>query len=534
MRNLQLAACLVVGCGVCAPAGAQIFQRAHGNQPSETALDIIDLRFCEYQTIGFRTTPAAGINAIHGVRYDSNGNVIWSNLYATTQGATVGYTVDEGRTGDLFFGCEAAFGGATNGKLIMRVNPAGAPTWSVLANGSPFAGSITAATPSLGVSTRELVTAKIASVNRQLNLGGVSRAGILTLLDTTGTLIFTRAFIPPGFTPAELDFAEVRGAATSGSAAGSMLVVGNIFDTTQQRYGVFAMRTDPTGFIVWQREYLHPNSALSITADGFSLADNGDILFSGRRGVGFPNQVSPTDLIVGRIDALTGAFRWAREVPNFLNGYQAVETTRNDSFLVAGTVRTGGTAVIQWASLIEFDQSGLLRQQMLYGPNAVGFTTQGQDVTRWDPWGGYALAGVTNDFGSGLLDIYFVKTYTNLVSGCRELPFVPPVTPITLIEKDPGVQPLLQDNWSFVTTPVTPYAIGTKTACFTPRCIGDLNGDGFVDDADFVLFADAYNALICPTDPRFECCPADFNGDGFVDDADFVLFSNAYNALLCP
>lgn len=29
-------------------------------------------------------------------------------------------------------------------------------------------------------------------------------------------------------------------------------------------------------------------------------------------------------------------------------------------------------------------------------------------------------------------------------------------------------------------------------------------------------------------------CAADLNGDGFVDDADFVLFANAYNALLCP
>jgi hypothetical protein len=29
-------------------------------------------------------------------------------------------------------------------------------------------------------------------------------------------------------------------------------------------------------------------------------------------------------------------------------------------------------------------------------------------------------------------------------------------------------------------------------------CPSDLNNDGFVDDADFVLFADAYNNLICP------------------------------------
>jgi hypothetical protein len=28
-------------------------------------------------------------------------------------------------------------------------------------------------------------------------------------------------------------------------------------------------------------------------------------------------------------------------------------------------------------------------------------------------------------------------------------------------------------------------------------------------------------------------CPADLNFDGFVDDADFVIFSAAYNILIC-
>ncbi|MBX3379948.1 MAG: hypothetical protein KF805_07620 [Phycisphaeraceae bacterium] len=65
-------------------------------------------------------------------------------------------------------------------------------------------------------------------------------------------------------------------------------------------------------------------------------------------------------------------------------------------------------------------------------------------------------------------------------------------------------------------------------------CPGDLNGDGLVEDADFVLFAAAYNILDC-ADPSMPAgCPADLNGDGFVDDADFVLFVAAYNELICP
>ena len=72
-------------------------------------------------------------------------------------------------------------------------------------------------------------------------------------------------------------------------------------------------------------------------------------------------------------------------------------------------------------------------------------------------------------------------------------------------------------------------------------CACDLNGDTFVDDADFVLFAAAYNDLICPPPPRpagftdrHAGCPADFDGNSVVDDADFVVFAAAYNELICP
>lgn len=57
-------------------------------------------------------------------------------------------------------------------------------------------------------------------------------------------------------------------------------------------------------------------------------------------------------------------------------------------------------------------------------------------------------------------------------------------------------------------------------------CPCDLNIDTMVDDADFVLFAGAYDQLVTMA--------ADFNGDGQTDDADFVIFATAYNDLLCP
>lgn len=65
-------------------------------------------------------------------------------------------------------------------------------------------------------------------------------------------------------------------------------------------------------------------------------------------------------------------------------------------------------------------------------------------------------------------------------------------------------------------------------------CIADLNCDGSVDDADFVIFAAAYNILLCDDPAMPQGCHADLDRNSLVDDGDFVDFAAAYNDLLCP
>jgi len=65
------------------------------------------------------------------------------------------------------------------------------------------------------------------------------------------------------------------------------------------------------------------------------------------------------------------------------------------------------------------------------------------------------------------------------------------------------------------------------------NCPGDLNHDTVVDDADFIVFIQAYNLLDCADPTMPSGCPADLNHDSIVDDADFVVFVVAYNKLIC-
>ena len=99
-----------------------------------------------------------------------------------------------------------------------------------------------------------------------------------------------------------------------------------------------------------------------------------------------------------------------------------------------------------------------------------------------------------------------------------------------------GVQSMYHDNGNTVSDLVpgdsrqsiilTKDGKGLIGVYVSNSCVGDINTDGVVDDTDFVLFAEFYNALI---DPR-----GDLTGDGNTDDSDFVAFAEAYNALLCP
>lgn len=66
---------------------------------------------------------------------------------------------------------------------------------------------------------------------------------------------------------------------------------------------------------------------------------------------------------------------------------------------------------------------------------------------------------------------------------------------------------------------------------FHYTCRADFDDNGFVDDADFVIFAEDYAEFTCPTPTG---CRTDFNADDIIEDIDFVFFTQAYEAFVCP
>ncbi len=91
---------------------------------------------------------------------------------------------------------------------------------------------------------------------------------------------------------------------------------------------------------------------------------------------------------------------------------------------------------------------------------------------------------------------------------------------------DQNTSPMPGEDWNPRSDGGRIIANAVDYTIFNEPCPGDFNGDGQVDDTDFVLFAGYYNELL---DPR-----GDLSGDNQSDDTDFVTFATSYNALLCP
>lgn len=164
------------------------------------------------------------------------------------------------------------------------------------------------------------------------------------------------------------------------------------------------------------------------------------------------------------------------------------------------------------------------------GSPVAGFTISGSCAIGGD-W--YTGAG----FGPIYKNTYFAGDFTgrrifNMVLNQNDellevRAFVSTSQPPVFIAANPYDGGLYYIGYAY-NTPTTTLRRISKVPC---PC--DLNGDGKVDDGDFVEFVGAYNILDCADPSMAAGCPADFNGDSLVDDADFAVFVNAYNQLIC-
>ncbi len=530
-QSIGWAAALLLGTAG-SPAIGQTLQAVYSGN-TLLGHDIANSRECGFVATGNAQPPFAQNFHAYVMRLTPEGKVAWSNLYFNDDALTSsGYSVVESAdTNDLIVGGYAGIAALGRSvRFVLRTDSAGTPVWAVGLEGTESLSGL-GKTFVFGfepVGVTEMHKGQIASISRKTNSNGVARLGLLALVDANGSAIFSNRYIPAGGATAALDFIQVR-ETRDPDPSNELLVVGSTVIATN-RIGLFAMRTDINGNVIWAKNYRTGDGVTSMLGGGFDLAANGDILFSASREVLPIAGAAPPNSIMGRIDALTGEPVWATSVDGFVNGYEAVVATPGDGMIVTGLVGTppGNTL----AAAIRLDGAGHNVQMWSYGDGLPNARAAGDSITSIRPGGGYAIFGRSQEIAADSW-AYLVRTNNDMLSGCSEAELHVAAESIEIRANDAALSVVADPLFELFHMLAVDLGSKQEARCLFSRCVGDLNGDGLVDDTDFVLFANAYDVLVCPTDPSTSCCLADLNSDGLVDDSDFVLFANAYDQLIC-
>jgi len=304
--------------------------------------------------------------------------------------------------------------------------------------------------------------------------------------------------------------------------------------------------------VTWYQNYRGPLVFKSVTGD---FAITSSVRATARDGVSVPSaQFSLAGLMLRTPRAITPA-TWTAGGENYVflsTGYgnanparfqyEVKTTIDSDSQLVLSDA-PGAESVLQ---IVRIGAHIICLRQPLGGPWIVharyrrddmpatvqaGLVsyTDWQKVSIFDPFV-HNTSTLRPPLAPGVVDPNpFVPFNPDLRAEFGYARFAVPVVPALLVGADLS-DPAAVSDAELLT--FLGAALNTVGTCST--CPADFNDDTFVDDADFVLFAEAYNILDCADPAMAPSCPADLNGDGFVEDADFVLFAAAYNELICP
>jgi len=328
--------------------------------------------------------------------------------------------------------------------------------------------------------------------------------------------------------------------------------------------GVFQAGADPAGV----GSFSWPGDDLALTINGAgSMLNEG--LFSGIGTATRSASATAANLnnnangSTGMGYVLLNAFNNAPNNAAFPLG--AAHGGWKDTFTVANPAHTGQAGFLQFT----IDASGFLEATGFAGASSIRVTAYKDNTllmaNQFSSPGDSDLIGTTNQYGN-----WDIATFGNPNQDSKSVrgtaTFAVPMTfgtPFTLgvygwglagMRFQSGVggnsTALVEDGkirWGGIlnvfagTTPVTAGSTVSSASGMDWRfsiqppdpCPGDFNIDGVVDDADFVIFVNAYNILDCADPTMPDGCVCDMNGDGFVDDADFVDFVVAYNNLTC-
>lgn len=418
---------------VCFAEAQVTFQKVSGGSSTDWGFCTQQTSDGGYITVGQTQSSGAGQNDVSLIKFDSVGAIVWSKTYGgpdSEGGVSVQQTTDGGF---IIVGNTSGYGAGFIDVLLLKTDSNGNLLWT-----KTFGESLEESGRSVKQTSDGgyIITGSIQS----FIFGGFNTYLIKT--DGLGNLQWTKSF---GLTNADY------GNCVEETIDGGFIIVGTWQSPSLEE--VYVIKTDALGNILWTNAY------------GFIQYDYGEYIEQTLDGgyiiTGSTQGFGKFELFLLKIDGL-GNYQWAKRIGDNCSA-NCVRQTSDGGYVFTGYVAEDFASTALNVLLAKTDSLGDLAWSYSYGGS--GYTDdEGVSFQKTNDRG-YVITGYTKSFGSGLNDMYLIKTDSMGIANCNQntitmnnisvIPSPPTSTPTPAFVNSEGIStsPTLQaGGGSFSTT----------------------------------------------------------------------------------
>jgi hypothetical protein len=338
-----------------------------------------------YAIAGWTASFGAGSNNVYLVKVDSAGNMLWNKTYGGTNNAGGNSVVQTSDGGYAIAGViNNSLGAGGYDVYLVKTDSAGIMVWNKTYGGT---------NNDEGDSVVQTSDGGFAIAGVTNSFGAGDDDVYLVKTDSAGNMLWNKTY---GGTKADRVW---QSSSLARTGDGGYAIAGYTYSFGVGSCDVYLIKTDSAGIMQWNKTFGGTTSDFGAsvvqTSDG-GYAIAGDSLIS----------ASSRDVYLVKTDAV-GIMQWNKTYGGMnSDAGKSMFQTNDSGYIITGMTNSFGAGGYD-VYLVKTDSAGIMVWNKTYGGtnNDIGFSV----VQTSD--GGYAIAGVINNFDAGEgTDVYLIKT----------------------------------------------------------------------------------------------------------------------------
>jgi hypothetical protein len=372
-----------------------MFQKTYGGTGQEEAFSIDKTNDGGYIIVGYTKSNTFGGSDVNLLRVNQAGEIIWTKTFGT-YGDDSGLSVHQTSDGGFIIAGYANYHGVFDygDVYIIKTDSSGNAAW--IKN----MGAINSDDSDFGTDVK------------QTGDGGYIITGWTRSFGPTGTdvyLIKTNNFGDTLWTKRYGGNSDERSYSVLQTSDGGYLIAGGSGSYNLINYDVYLIKTDSSGNMIWSKVLVSLNNeycnAIQQTNDGGYIII-GNTSSSGAGG---------SDIFLIKIDT-SANIAWSKTYGGVNDDYgSSVQQTNDGGYIMTGSTTSYGAGYFD-VYLIKTDNTG----DTLWTKTMGGVSYDRGWCVQLTSDNGFIIAGGTGNFGSGIMDVYIIKTDSIGNTGCNE------------------------------------------------------------------------------------------------------------------